>query len=227
VTSVEILRAVLQDLGELQARMVFTGGLVLPLYLQRTPALRLRPTKDADAVVGCTTYVEWMGLQAELMASGTLPVADPDAPIWRMRTPGGYLLDVMPFEPAALGFGNRWFRGGFERAVPADLGLGTTVRIFPPTLYAAAKGEAYNDRGQADPWTSHDLEDLLTLVACRPSLPDEIALESESLRRFLAEVATNILAIDQVDDLIAGNVGEPEDALLHTLGAIRALGGVE
>jgi hypothetical protein len=108
VTGTELLSAIVHELGEFNAHMVFTGGLVLPLYLERTPTYRIRPTDDADAVVACTTYIAWARFQEELGRVGIHPVSDdPDAPICRMRTAHGHLIDVMPMEPDVLGFGNR------------------------------------------------------------------------------------------------------------------------
>ena len=47
------LRKIVRDLGAFADVVVFTSGLVLPLYLTRRPILRFRPTLDADAVVAC------------------------------------------------------------------------------------------------------------------------------------------------------------------------------
>lgn len=221
MTGLELLRAVIRDLGTFHDRMVFTGGLVLALYLERRPTFRIRPTVDADAVVACASHREWLGLQADLGRIGVVPLAgDPDAPICRMRTAGGYLLDLMPSDPDVLGFGNRWFQQGFDRAVTADIGEGLTIRVFPAPLYFAAKAEAYRGRGSQDPWTSHDLEDILTLLACRPSLAGEVARVDELLSAYLAEVARQILELERIDELIHGNIGECEDEIMATLAAI-------
>ncbi len=218
MTGLELLRAVVRDLGTFPDRMVFTGGLVLPLYLERRPTFRIRPTVDADAVVACASHREWIGLQGDLGRIGVVPLAgDPDAPICRMRTGGGYLLDLMPSEPYVLGFGNRWFRQGFNQAVTADIGEGLTIRVFPAPLYFAAKAEAFRGRGSQDPWSSHDLEDLLTLLACRPSLVGEVARVDEILGAYLAEVARQILDLERVDELIHGNIGEREDEIMAAL----------
>ena len=151
-----MLREVIRDLGDFHHRMVFTGGLVLPLYFERRLTLPVRPTRDADAVVACATYLAWSRLQADLGAIGTRPVADdPEAPICRMRTVGGYLLDLMPTDPGVLGFGNQWFGQGFEQAIEKGLGDGTTIRIFPPPLYFAAKWFIRAVSLDASPLRSH------------------------------------------------------------------------
>lgn len=223
MTGVELLSSIVRELGALQETMVFTGGLVLPLYLERQPSLRLRPTIDADAVVACASYPRWAALQAELMQRGFAPASDGDAPICRMRTPGGYLLDVMPIDPTVLGFGNRWFRSGYERATLASIGKGVHIRVFSAPLFAAAKAEAYRDRGIDDPWLSHDLEDVLTLLACRPSLPGEIAGEDTVLQTYLASFAAELLASDRFEEVVDSHVRDQSDEALAALVEIARL----
>ncbi|MEB3197842.1 MAG: hypothetical protein VKP62_11625 [Candidatus Sericytochromatia bacterium] len=90
MTGLDLLRAIAGGLGAFTERMVFTGGLVLPLYLTRKPSLRLPPTRDADVVVACSAHRAWVALQAELGTVGVSPLAGaPEAPICRMRTQAG------------------------------------------------------------------------------------------------------------------------------------------
>jgi hypothetical protein len=220
MTGLELLREIAAELGTFREDMAFTGGLVLPLYFERPPSDRLRPTFDADAVVACSSYARWAGMQAQLMQLGIMPANEPNAPICRMKTPKGYLLDVMPMDPDVLGFGNRWFQPGYEQSIPYDLGEGLNIRIFPAALYAAAKAEAYRDRGKDDPWLSHDLEDFLTLLACRPSLLAEIEAADEELRAYLEAFARELLAMDRIDEVIDSHVRGDADEAQTALEAI-------
>jgi hypothetical protein len=220
----EQLKLVVEDLGAFVPRLVFTGGLVLGLYFERRPMFRIRPTKDADAVVACTTHADYVALQRALGQVGTHPlVGEDDAPICRMVTASGQLLDLMPTQEGVLGFGNPWFPLGYETAKPYDIGATQPIRIFPPPVYAAAKAAAYRSRGVADPMVSHDLEDFLTLLACRTSLLGEIAACTPELRIYLAAFAAEVLALPRLDEIIDGNTGEPVPAMLTTLRAIAAL----
>lgn len=220
----EQLKKVVEDLGDFVPRLVFTGGLVLGLYFERQPMFRIRPTMDADAVVACATHAAYVALQTALGQVGTRPlVGDSDAPICRMVTASGQLLDLMPTAEGVLGFGNSWFPLGYETAQLCDIGASQPIRIFSPPVYAATKAEAYRGRGAADPMISHDLEDFLTLVACRPSLTEEIAACAQDLRIYLAAFADEVLALPRLDEIIDGNIGEPVETMLITLRAISAL----
>ena len=225
MTGLALLRTIAEELGAFTDRLVFTGGLVLPLYLTRPPSLRLRPTRDADVVVACTSHRAWLALQGELGEIGVRPLAgDPEAPICRMRTAAGHLLDLMPTDPGVLGFGNRWFGEGYARSIEADVGARQAIRVFPAALYAAAKVEAYRGRGRQDPWLSHDLEDLLTLLACRPGLAAEARAEAEPLRGFLREAAQELLALERLDEIIQGSLREPEEPILAMLESLAGAG---
>ncbi|MDB5098372.1 MAG: hypothetical protein JWM80_2793 [Cyanobacteria bacterium RYN_339] len=218
------LKQVVEDLGVFVPQLAFTGGLVLGLYFQRPPMFRIRPTKDADAVIACATHAAYVAFQAEMGKVGTRPhIGEDGEPICRMMTASGNLLDLMPTEAGVLGFGNRWFPLGYETAQPLNIGASQPIRIFPPPVYAAAKVEAYRSRGAADPMCSHDLEDFLMLVACRPSLVEEIAGCDPELRTYLAVFAAEVLALPRLDEIIEGNTGEPVETMLTTLRAIAAL----
>jgi hypothetical protein len=223
MSGTELLRAIVGDVGDFLEHMVFTGGLVLPLYLTRPPRLRIRPTRDADVVVACESHAAWVRLQMELGALGVIPiVGDPSAPICRMRTATGHLLDLMPANPAVLGFGNPWFQAGYDRAITVEIGAARPIRIFPAALYVAAKIEAYRGRGKADPWMSHDLEDLLTLMACRASLVDETRAEPDAVKEFLRNAAREILALARLDELNHAHIQEPHAQVVSVLSTIAA-----
>lgn len=211
------LLGLLVEVGALRGRLVFTGGAVLPLYWERPSPFRVRPTKDADAVVACTRYLDYVALQAEFRRMGFRDLAEEAAPICRLRSPAGYLLDLMPTSPEVLGFGNPWFAAGHAQAMAVALADGTPLRIFPPALYLAAKAEAHASRGLADPWMSHDLEDIATLIACRPSLVGEVALAEPALQAHVAAFAAEALAIPDVEELLEGHVGALAPGVLLAL----------
>jgi hypothetical protein len=132
------LKLVVEDLGHFVPRLAFTGGLVLGLYLERQPMFRIFPTKDADAVVACTTHADYISLQLELGQVQARPLAgDGDAPICRMVTSSGQLLDLMPADESVLVLGNAWFPLGYETAQSFDIGASQPIRIFPPPVNEA------------------------------------------------------------------------------------------
>lgn len=218
----DVLRDLLGELGNYREQLVFTGGLVLPLYFEQAPPYGIRATDDGDAVTVCASHADYVQFQLSLGSVGIQMAVGEGAPLCRMRTPHGHILDVIPTEPGILGFGNRWFAQGVARAETHDLGDGTSVRLFPAPLYFAAKIEAFRDRGASDPWGSHDLDDLLNLMACRPSLPTEIENESAEFRTYVAGFMGELKGIHRFEELLEGNIGERYGEVLAMMARLES-----
>jgi hypothetical protein len=184
------LVAVAEALGPLRDRVVFIGGAIAPL-LQTAPAGgRIRPTDDVDGLVALAASAEAGRLDAELRALG-------------FRRPM-----------------SEWDRIAVETAVSSDLSPGLRVRHASAPAFLALKWAAFLDRGAADPSESHDLEDILALLASRPGIEEEVARAPVELRRFIAERAERFLAQPAHRDLLASCLG-------HAPGAGAVIAGVE
>jgi hypothetical protein len=67
---------------------------------------------------------------------------------------------------------------------------------------------------------SHDLEDFLTLLACRPTLLTEVAEADAALRAYLIAFAHEV---DRIDEIIESGLGESGPVAAQTLAALAAL----
>ncbi len=85
-----------------------------------------------------------------------------------------------------------------------DLTDDVVIRAAHPAALLATKWEAFRDRGYDDPFGSHDLEDLLMLIAGRPELANELPSLSLDVRTFLADSARTLLAAPWFDDVLEG-----------------------
>ena len=88
----------------------------------------------------------------------------------------------MPDDPDVLGFSNRWYEDALNSATEFELQKGTIIRLVTPAYFLATKFEAYIGRGNNDPLSSHDIEDILNVVDGRPSIVDEIKSVSNELQ---------------------------------------------
>ncbi len=161
-------------LRPLLGEFVFVGGQVAELLVTDPAAVRVRPTDDVDVVVPITTRTAYHALQQRLMALGFTPDHRAGAPVCRMRTADHLLLDVMPLDEAMLGFSNRWYSYAFASAATVTLEPGLNVRVASAAAFLAMKWEAFASRGAADPMSSHDLEDPITVVAGRASIVPDV-----------------------------------------------------
>ncbi|WP_439642623.1 hypothetical protein [Gemmatimonas sp.] len=155
-------------LGDLVREVVFVGGQMVPFFITDRGLHRLRPTDDVDVVVACRTRHAYHEFAQRLQAVGFRVDQSPGAPVCRYRTTDGLVLDAMPLGGDILGFSNQWYPLVMDTAVSVDLTAGVVIRVAHPAALLATKWEAFLDRGFEDPFSSHDLEDLLMLIAGAP-----------------------------------------------------------
>ena len=81
---------------------------------------------------------------------------------------------------------------------------GVVVRIASAPVFLATKWDAFHDRGGADWHGSHDLEDIVTVVAGRPELPGELRQSEGDVREYVANQSRLLLQSDRLEDVVAG-----------------------
>ena len=193
-------------LRPLLGELVFVGGQVAELLVTDPAAVRVRPTDDVDVVVPITTRTAYHAMQQRLMALGFTPDHREGAPVCRMRTADDLLLDVMPLDDAILGFSNRWYSSAFASAATFTIEPGLDVRIASAAAFLAMKWEAFSSRGANDPMSSHDLEDLITVIAGRAGIVEDVAGASQDIRDFIREQIAAFLAAEWAPAILEGNL---------------------
>ena len=130
-----------------------------------------------------------------------------DAPIcrWRYR---GIVVDLMPTDPNVLGFANRWYRLAVETAQRISLPSGITIRLISGPAFIATKFEAFADRGRGDLLASHDLEDIVNVIASRTRILEEIAHSPPDLRGYLAGRCRELFAIPDFSNYLPGLIAD-------------------
>jgi predicted nucleotidyltransferase len=187
-------------------QLVFVGGQMTELLVTDPAASRPRPTDDVDVVVAVSTKTAYERIQLQLRALGFQPDRREGAPLCRFCTSDNLVLDAMPLDEGVLGFSNRWYAHAIETAQPLELDPGLVIRAISTPTFLATKWEAYASRGDDNPIMSHDLEDIIVLVAGRPSLLDELRAAPSELRQHVAERTGDFLRHPSFDEVV-------EDAL--------------
>lgn len=205
----EMLKVVASALGEdLRSRLVFVGGCTTALFITDPITLEdVRATDDIDLIVDLTGLPAWAQLQEELRQKGFQEAAEDDV-ICRMRL-GRLKVDFMPDDAAVLGFSNRWYAKGIETASEHQLSGELNILILTPALFLATKLEAFSGRGNDDLFMSRDAEDILLIVDGRESLLDEVAVVDADVRAFIALKFQALLAHQDFDDFLEGNIRGP------------------
>ena len=209
--AIDRVAAVAADLGELATRVVFIGGAIAPLLQTDPPFPRARVTSDVDGVIASSTYAESEGLNRKLATRGFRQAIGDAKHVHRWIGPSGIPFDLVPAGEHLGGSGNPWDLIAIETAVGATIGAGITIRHVSASAFLAQKWAAHHDRGRADPLGSHDLEDILALMASRPSIVEEVAAAPAALRTYVAEQAKSFLADGNAEDLLAAHLNGAQD----------------
>lgn len=186
----ELLNAVVARLGTFANDFTFLGGCTVGLYITDPAAANVRPTKDVDGIVQALTYAEYVRVEEKIASLGFSRVEQPICR-WEIE---GLLIDVLPVKGDFIGFRSKWFAEAVDSAIFREIKSGVTIRLINPVYLIATKLEAFHDRGKQDYLSSHDLEDILTLVNGREELIDEINSSEGTVHQFICSSFKSLLA---------------------------------
>lgn len=213
--------AVAVALGELCDQVVFIGGAIAPLLQTEPPFARARITSDVDGVMATTTYVQAQRFQEELTRRGFRQEPANARHAHRWIAPNGIPFDLVPAGEHLGGSGNRWDVIAIETAARATLAGEVTIRHASAPAFLAQKWAAHHDRGRDDPLGSHDLEDVLALLASRPTIVKEAAEAPQELQAYVGGQARAFLLSPDAEDLLAAHLNNAQDPV-ETITAVRA-----
>jgi hypothetical protein len=203
-------------LGPLLGEIAFVGGCVTGLLLTDPAAAPVRPTLDVDAIVAIGSYAEFTSLENRLRELGFDQPHTEGAPVCRW-TSGDLILDLMPTDSSILGFGNRWYHPALENAQRIRIG-DYEIGIITAPYFLATKLEAFHRRGQND-FSSHDLEDIVTVIDGRPELLAEVHHAPADLQKYLSDQFTYLLSNRNFLEALPGHL-LPDDASQQRLGLV-------
>jgi hypothetical protein len=191
------------QLGPLLDQLVFVGGCTTGLFVTDPLIPPVRITRDVDVITEARSRHDYHLQEDKLRQLGFTPDQSPDAPICRWRI-GELLLDLMPTDPAILGFANRWYPDALKQACPVALPSGLIIRAPTPPHFLATKLEAFHGRGKGDYWASHDMEDIVCLIDGRSEILAEVAACDDELRGYLRREFAQLHADRMFAEAIAG-----------------------
>ncbi len=196
IVAAKLLRPVLDDL-------VFVGGCATGLLVTDEAAAEVRPTFDVDAIAEITSYVEYTTFGERLHELGFTEDASEGAPICRWQH-GLIKLDLMPLDEKILGFSNRWYKSAMDLAQEFEIERDIRIRVVTAPYFCATKLEAFKGRGKGDYLSSHDLEDLITVVDGRSELLDDLRAAPEDVRSYIADTIGRLLKTKEFIDASPG-----------------------
>lgn len=226
--NLERIEVVAAALGPLREQVIFVGGCAAGLLISDPAATPIRATLDIDLVVNVTILTEYHQIEEEFAKLGFKRDMSAEAPIcrWMYRN---IAVDLMPTDARILGFANRWYPLAIQTAKAMTLPSGLSIRLIGAPEFLGTKFEAFRQRGNGDLLASHDLEDILNVIAGREQLLEEIAQCSAELRHYLADRSRELLATPDFEYWLTGLIqddssGEQSDVVIERLRAIAEVG---
>jgi hypothetical protein len=226
--NIDLLVGVVERLVPVLDEIVLVGGCATGLLVTDPGASSVRRTFDVDVIAEIISYSGLVAFSERLTKLGLLLDTSEGAPACRWIC-GESKLDVMPLEESLLGFSNRWYRLAMETASKIELPTGRTIRVITAPYFVATKLEAFYGRGKGDFLSSHDLEDVITVMDGRPTLGEEVRSVRAEVRQYIGNQCEGLLASSRFHDALPGYVLPDEGsqrripALLSLLKELRQL----
>lgn len=167
-----------------------------------------------------TALARYHTLEAEFLELGFTRDMSTDAPICRW-TYRGIQVDLMPTDPCVLGFANRWYALAVQTAENMSLPSGTIIRLISAPAFLATKFEAFTERGKGDLLTSHDLEDIISVIASRAGIVEEVQASAPELQSYLAARCHQLVKHPDLEGYLPGLLLDNSDLELTDLVVAR------
>ncbi len=222
--NLEYLLVVAGALGDLSHEVVFLGGSVAGLLITDPLAEGVRATKDVDAIVEAATLAEYHQVEKRLPELGFTRDSSSEVICRWKHARTGVLFDLMPTNPAVLGFSNNWYPDALKTATRVRLSDRVEIRVISAPAFVATKLEAFISRGGGDLLSSHDLEDILNVVDGRASIAEELKSASDPLQKYVAEQFKALLSRQDLENYLPGLLADASraDTVLSRLRGMAA-----
>ncbi len=213
----EQLLAMLEDIAEALGddlhEVVFVGGIAASFHVAS-----VRMTEDVDCMVDMTMPAYYR-FGERLRSKGFSE--EPQGNVicrWRLQRASGVItLDVVPTQGNVLGFSTRWYQEAFASSETVTLPSGRVARLITPLHLVATKIEAFKDRGEKDFLASHDLEDMVAVLAAWPDVRDRIARGQEPV---CVAIRGELVAMrEELAESLLGHLATEDESVVEQLTA--------
>lgn len=131
------------------------------------------------------------------------------------------------FRPQDSGLRHPWYEYAIQTAQTHALAHDLEVLIVTAPVFLATKLAAYEGRGGGDLLFSHDVEDVVNVLAFRSELAEELDLKPVELRRWVATKVREYLIQDPLAEAaVSGNLPDARIApelIPRTMDRLRAI----
>lgn len=133
------------------------------------------------------------------------------------------ILDVLPIDEKILGFRNKWYADAVKAAEFRPIFENKSIRVVSAAYFMATKLEAFEDRGNNDFLSSHDLEDVITVVNGREELIDELRSSPADVRSYVGNMVASFLKDRDFLDSLPGHLNPDEGRVSLVISRLEAI----
>lgn len=198
------LRTIASHLDSLGLDYAFVGGSIIGLLVDNPTLSPVRSTDDFDVILEVVAQTDYARIEEKLRQLGFDHDMREGAPRCRWML-GNLTVDIMPADADFLGLRTAWFREALTSAKMITIS-NTQLRVISPAGFVATKYTAFQDRGEADFYASHDLEDLIAVIDGRAGIVQDILESEPALRRFIVNSITGLLASEDFLEALPGHL---------------------
>jgi hypothetical protein len=203
-SNLALLELAARRLGNLNEDVVYLGGCSTAIFINDPFSLDVRATIDVDCIVDVVSLMEYYKFENRLKEKGFKKSLVDE--IYVRFHHEEIILDVMPTDQKILGFGNPWFKEALNHAINHEIADGLVIKSVTAPYFLITKFEAFKSRGNNDLLWSHDYEDIISVIAGRTNIVEEVMLASVELRRNLKKEFQCLLQNDQFEQTLPGHV---------------------
>ena len=121
----------------------------------------------------------------------------------------------MPTDATILGFSNDWYTPAFEHS-DSIVVSGVALRVISGPYFIATKLAAFLSRGSDDVQRSHDIEDIVAVLAGRTELASEVGAAPRDVREFIGDTLAMLIRDRDLSSAVYGHL--PPDAVSQVRG---------
>lgn len=210
-SNLKMLELVATKLAELNDEVVYLGGCATALLITDPLTLDIRPTLDVDCIIDVISLGQYHKFEKKLIQKGFKKSLEDDV-ICRWHN-DEIILDVMPTNEKILGFGNPWYKEALDNAVSHQFSDNLIIKSIMAPYFIATKIEAFRTRGKNDLLGSHDFEDIISVIAGRAEVTDEMTLTSNKLKLHLKQFFEEVLKNEQFERVLPGHLSDGPSAI--------------
>lgn len=201
-----MLEFVARKLGNLNDEVIYLGGCSTALFITDPLSLDVRPTKDVDCIVDIVSLPKYYQFGKKLEKQGFKQSIN-DQVICRWYY-DDVILDVMPTDEDILKFGNRWYKEAIAYPVEHQLADDLRIQSVTAPYLLATKIEAFKGRGNRDFLGSHDFEDIITVIAGRVKIIEDMGQASVELQVHLKKFFEEIIDDVEFNTALPGHLSD-------------------